>query len=188
MSSPAGPWSGAGGGSACCGGAAAPAGTGPRGLPLLGEFEQRRRCCRWRGGDTALASHFPRTGVVSGTTSKMRARTALRPMRVEVTDPSHTDDLVEFLRRCDCAVQVVGFSRRGVRSRGRQRLVGLLPRLRSVSGDDDGTAGTSSQVVDAHDLSAEWEDSRPYDRGWLRSRNMLVAPHEGGSGGRCRGR
>jgi hypothetical protein len=28
-------------------------------------------------------------------------------MRVEVTDPSHTDDLAEFLRRCDCAVEVV---------------------------------------------------------------------------------
>jgi hypothetical protein len=28
-------------------------------------------------------------------------------MRVEVTDHSHTDDLVEFLRRCDCSVEVV---------------------------------------------------------------------------------
>jgi hypothetical protein len=28
-------------------------------------------------------------------------------MRVEVSDPSHTDDLVDFLRRCDCTVEVV---------------------------------------------------------------------------------
>ena len=28
-------------------------------------------------------------------------------MRVEVSDSSHTDDLVEFLRRCDCMVDVV---------------------------------------------------------------------------------
>ena len=28
-------------------------------------------------------------------------------MRVEVTDPSSTDDLVAFLRRCDCAVEVL---------------------------------------------------------------------------------
>ena len=29
-------------------------------------------------------------------------------MRVEISDPTHTDDLVEFLRRCDCTVQAVG--------------------------------------------------------------------------------
>lgn len=28
-------------------------------------------------------------------------------MRVEVTDPTSTDDLVEFLRRCDCIVRVL---------------------------------------------------------------------------------
>jgi hypothetical protein len=28
-------------------------------------------------------------------------------MRVEITDPSYTDDLVQFLRRCDCSVDVV---------------------------------------------------------------------------------
>ena len=29
-------------------------------------------------------------------------------MRVEITDPAYTDDLVEFLRRCDCTVRTVG--------------------------------------------------------------------------------
>jgi hypothetical protein len=29
-------------------------------------------------------------------------------IRVELTDPAQTDDLVEFLRRCDCTVTVVG--------------------------------------------------------------------------------
>jgi hypothetical protein len=28
-------------------------------------------------------------------------------MRVEVTNPSHMNDLVEFLPRCDCTVEVV---------------------------------------------------------------------------------
>jgi hypothetical protein len=28
-------------------------------------------------------------------------------MRVTITDPSYTDDLVEFLRRCECTVGVV---------------------------------------------------------------------------------
>lgn len=32
----------------------------------------------------------------------------LRPMRVTITDPSYTDDLVDFLRRCECTSAVVG--------------------------------------------------------------------------------
>ena len=38
-------------------------------------------------------------------------------MRVEITDPAYTDDLVEFLRRCDCMVHVVGEGVLDVRAR-----------------------------------------------------------------------
>jgi hypothetical protein len=62
------------------------------------------------GGDTALASRFPRTGVAVvcvGADGRSARADGSVAMRVEVTNPSHTDDLVAFLRRCDCTVEVV---------------------------------------------------------------------------------
>jgi hypothetical protein len=42
-----------------------------------------------------------------GTTLRLRHRNGSAAMRVELTDPAQTDDLVEFLRRCDCTVTLV---------------------------------------------------------------------------------
>jgi hypothetical protein len=42
-----------------------------------------------------------------GTTVRLRQRTGSAAMRIKLTDPVRTDDLVDFLRRCDCTVNVV---------------------------------------------------------------------------------
>ena len=47
-------------------------------------------------------------GVAGGLPAPEGAAGLLRPMRVTITDPSFTDDLVEFLRRCECTSAVVG--------------------------------------------------------------------------------
>jgi hypothetical protein len=42
-----------------------------------------------------------------GTTVRAAHRSGSAAMRIEVTDPVRTDDLVDFLRRCDCTVNVL---------------------------------------------------------------------------------
>jgi hypothetical protein len=38
-------------------------------------------------------------------------------MHIEISDPEYTDDLVAYLRRCDCTVQVVAPGRLHVEAR-----------------------------------------------------------------------